>query len=876
MRGWLICCAAWALAGVVAAQQPPPAPQEQPAETADETTSEQEDEQRDRTELNLLGRVDTASGESRRNENVQFNLVDNNALKELNARFGVTTTIVSEFDAEREYFGAELGKPASAVVQVGGGGSDDFHGRVRLTHQNSVFSARSFFQVGEVQPAHENDYGLALSGPLWAGASFSVDGGQKKIRGQVNGNVLVPKPDERTALATDPALRAIVQSFLDAYPRELPNRTDINERALNTNSPQRIDDDLGLVRLDQRLGGRDQVFLRYGFTAQRVDAFQLVAGQNPDAAIKSHRANMTWNRQWNAATVSDVTTAFDRIGTLLRPEENAVGPLISVANALTGLGPGGVIPLDRALNTFRYAARLQHTRGRHNWKAGLELMRRQLNGRETDVHRGFFSFGNNFGRDAITNLRLGSPTQHIVSIGDVHRGYRNWGGSIYAEDRWNVGANWTLDLGLRWGLVGAPNEVNDRDEIAYGCDCNNWSPRFGFARRLPKRWGVLRGAYGLIYGQIFPVTYQQIRLAVPGNLKTVVPDPDLVDPLRDFDGTDPNIVPTTYVLADDLAAPYSHQYNFSWQMEPARDWNLELGYVGSRSHKLLLMAYQNRGQPVPGIPQTSGTLNIRRAVDGLAEIRYVHNGSIGYYDSARASLVSPDLGGLTMRATYWFGKAIDLGSDYTNTAYDSDSRRSRSQTEFEQFRDMRALSNFDQPHALLWTGTYQTPAASGGGALSRMAADWRLSAVVLLKSGTPFSVIAGSDSPGFGNVDGNGGDRPNLLDTSVPGRTIGHPDKSERLLPREAFAFMSLDQVAGTLGRNVFRKGPIRNVNASVSRTFTVRTDQRLLVEAEAINLSNTPQFAEPGSSLTNPNFGQITNTFNDGRTLRFGVRYEF
>ena len=62
-----------------------------------------------RTELNLLGKVDTASGESRRNENVQFNLIDNNALKELNIRMGTTATIVQEFRSDRGYFGVEFG-----------------------------------------------------------------------------------------------------------------------------------------------------------------------------------------------------------------------------------------------------------------------------------------------------------------------------------------------------------------------------------------------------------------------------------------------------------------------------------------------------------------------------------------------------------------------------------------------------------------------------------------------------------------------------------------------------------------------------------------------------------------------------------------------
>ena len=88
------------------------------------------------------------------------------------------------------------------------------------------------------------------------------------------------------------------------------------------------------------------------------------------------------------------------------------------------------------------------------------------------------------------------------------------------------------------------------------------------------------------------------------------------------------------------------------------------------------------------------------------------------------------------------------------------SRLSRSQDEFNQFEDMKGLSDFDQPHAFLWTATYRTPSAgAGGNALRRLAADWELSAVTLFKSGTPFSVDSGSDAPGFGNVDGNGGDR---------------------------------------------------------------------------------------------------------------------
>src|SRR5437899_760221 len=87
-----------------------------------------------RVELNLQGQTDASSGESRRNENVQFNPIDNNALKELNVRMGTTATIVQEFDVGRNYFGAEFGRPVPADIHLGAAKSSSFHGNVYETH----------------------------------------------------------------------------------------------------------------------------------------------------------------------------------------------------------------------------------------------------------------------------------------------------------------------------------------------------------------------------------------------------------------------------------------------------------------------------------------------------------------------------------------------------------------------------------------------------------------------------------------------------------------------------------------------------------------------------------------------------------------------
>src|SRR5689334_19922025 len=89
-----------------------------PAEAPDPAAVEQT-VQAKRTDLNLLGATDSAAGESRRNENVQFNLIDNNALKYLNIRLGTNATIITEFQPERRYFGTEFGGSPGSVIHLG-------------------------------------------------------------------------------------------------------------------------------------------------------------------------------------------------------------------------------------------------------------------------------------------------------------------------------------------------------------------------------------------------------------------------------------------------------------------------------------------------------------------------------------------------------------------------------------------------------------------------------------------------------------------------------------------------------------------------------------------------------------------------------------
>ena len=66
-------------------------------------------------------------------------------------------------------------------------------------------------------------------------------------------------------------------------------------------------------------------------------------------------------------------------------------------------------------------------------------------------------------------------------------------------------------------------------------------------------------------------------------------------------------------------------------------------------------------------------------------------------------------------------------------------------------------------------------------------------------------------------------------------------------------------------------------MNASLSRSFQLgNSDKTMYLRAEALNFTNHPQFEVPGNRLSEGNFGQITNTLNDGRAFRLLLRLTF
>ena len=229
---------------------------------------------------------------AQRNENVAVQQIDTNAAKESNVRVGTRATASQFTGLDTEHFAVEHGQPATEAL---------------ATPALSPASWLAWRSILEPPEQHfQCPYLLSSRSRIAIAAELIRISRQHRSRptrisdvqriatedpGMVNGNVLVPLASERSPLATDPAVRAIVQRFLNAYPAELPNRPDFDPRALNTNAPQRIDEIDGTMRLDRDIA-KSRLSASYTLARQRTDAFQLVAGQNPDSEIHNHRLRL--------------------------------------------------------------------------------------------------------------------------------------------------------------------------------------------------------------------------------------------------------------------------------------------------------------------------------------------------------------------------------------------------------------------------------------------------------------------------------------------------------------------------------------------------------------------------------------------------------
>ena len=595
-------------------------------------------------------------------------------------------------------------------------------------------------------------------------------------------------------------------------------------------------------------------------------------------------------------------------------------------------------------NTYVGQDTVSLTRGRHSIRIGGEVKHHQLVLNAPFVTAGFLliqSFPDFLlGQSAAQN---GSSQSNIFqstgSAGLFRKDERYHDAAGFVQDDFHATRRLTINAGLRYEFFGPPSEIhgflssfdpaaavgqapaagtfsgftlpgNYKGSIPSGVtqtsgssfwnpDYKDFAPRLGFALQLPgKKALVLRGGYGIYYerlsgelilldvGQI-PFSLTQSRIGSPNAAATLanpfVPalPPSSAFPI--FFPRTPDSSLSVGAISGSIRSPYSQQYNLNLQYEFARDFLLQVGYVGSGTRHLDGCRQFNQAlvatpeNPVNGQTTTTNeNLAQRVPIQGLAGGSYLCETSFNAgYNALQTSVTKRTSFGLTLLGSYTFSKTLD----YTSGTGGIDSLEidfmSGDQTDRRQ---SHGPSDFDRKHRAVFSAVYQTPNLRTGPAFARrILSHWQVSGVSVLQSGLPITAIDSTAGSVFGNLVG---------DTRAE-CTGANPASSGSVTSRlngyfNAAAFAPAPTIGdgtgfGNCGVGILRGPSELNLDLGLQRSFAFTERHVLDFRAEVFNFTNTPKFGTPINDVgAGPAFGVITSTVANPRIIQFALKYRF
>lgn len=228
--------------------------------------------------------------------------------------------------------------------------------------------------------------------------------------------------------------------------------------------------------------------------------------------------------------------------------------------------------------------------------------------------------------------------------------------------------------------------------------------------------------------------------------------------------------------------------------------------------------------------------------------------------------------GMTVLATYTRARQTDMA--YGTVANTFSTAPAGPQNAYDLQAEY-GLSTANTPNRLSTAVTYELPFGKGKKFLtSNRYADlvlggWSANVVGVLQSGYPLAI----SQPNNNSVFGASTQRPNATGSSP---TVDAPFAKRIDGWINPAAFTQAPQFTfGNLSRTIGLRGPgTVSWDVSVFKSFQVPEGIKAQFRAEALNVTNTPQFNGPNTTFTSAAFGLITSQANYPRLIQLGVRF--
>jgi len=905
----------------------------------------------------------SANGQRARNNNFTIDGSDNNDISITVSTTPVFPEAVGQFQIQTNPYSVEFGRNSGAQINViTKSGTNEYHGDIFEFYRGSRLNALDNIEKanGLTRPSrfNRNQYGFTIGGPFHlpkfgeGGDSiisgrdrthffFGYQGDKTRSSNVLQAAIIIPTQAGFAALQTVPlragqsaaSRQAVLQqlSFLGGVYGRSPvfnnitttniNGVPVQVGTTNLGVSQPNDTNTFILRMDHRIGNNDTLTGRY------------ISNKAADPNITS---NLTFGEQFAAAqALYDQNLAISEThvfsGTVLNEfrasyirrnldfPENDTETLTTVIGGAFTFGGLSNFPQSRITNYYQIADTLSWTAGNHGLKFGADIRFNQLFNKSGFDLKGTYNFNNladYINNNAFSFAQAVSPTNFLAE--QIQQFY-------FVQDDWRATPNLTINLGLRYETAGVPlGFFGDPDPArrAFAIpgpvqrDNNNFAPAFGFAysprpsegsfmhKLFGDGRGVIRGGYRINYDLLFynilvvnagnfPFTsVGQVNNVVdqfPARLPVSAP---VFNPLNQFVNTQ-----------ETARTPYSQIYSLSFQRELFRDFQMEIGYSGSRALDQIRQLQMN-----PSLLSEAQAATIRargtipsiqnRRVNTAAGARVlIGPGAQSTYNSAYASLNKRFSRGLQFGMSYTYSKNMSNNDESLGVAAITASSPQAPQDTFQVFSE-KSLSAFDRTHRFVANYLYEAPApwfARDNAFLRQVFGGWQISGITSTQSGQPFTVFTGVDTNGNGSAVG---DRPNFNPNGVlnPDPVTGNlrtftidPNNSPFLVPRlntanttGALIFTGTGAIQanslgnGNLGRNTFRGPGFWNTNLSVAKNFRFgEGEKRFRISADFLNAFNQDNYGNPNSNMNSANFGKNTNNWGN-RSITLGGKFSF
>ncbi len=429
------------------------------------------------------------------------------------------------------------------------------------------------------------------------------------------------------------------------------------------------------------------------------------------------------------------------------------------------------------------------------------------------------------------------------------------------------------------GGVLPPNvEVDSRGKI-YHDSTDNWQPRLGFAYRLGQKTAI-RGSFGMFFDNYAAVVqtaqnYSAQWPSVGEQLQENLNNPTAAQLTPTFSGKNPfpsGALPqptpfnqVQWYMDPRAQNPYSMQWNFGVQHQVSNSTVVTVNYVGSGSRRLDIGGFYNVAtEPGPGDAVA------RRPFPYIRPTYYDRSWGRGSYQSLQFLLDKKFRNDFAYMLNYTYSKSIDIGCSGWYGVEGCSIQNPY------KFNNDRSVSGFDLTHVFTANFVYGLPFGpgkrfqSGNKVADYIIGNWQVNGILLLRSGTPYSLVIGGDLANTGNA-GNYLRLNFLGNPELDNPTAGQWFDRSMVASPDPFTF-------GNSGRNRLRTDGFENFDFSIFREFKLPGEgKHIEFKVESFNLTNHPVYGTPGTNLsTSSTFGRVTGTANRAREMQFGLKLNF